>query len=74
MGDSMGATELAFNKMLTPAEKNKIAMNQMKNALMDLRGVVAPVVMATAQAVKSFTSWWNGSVMGRKPLQSMPSR
>lgn len=66
MGDSMGATELAFNKMLTPAEKNKIAMNQMKNALMDLRGVVAPVVMATAQAVKSFTSWWNGLSDGQK--------
>lgn len=66
MGDSMGATELAFNKMLTPAEKNKIAMNQMKNALMDLRGVVAPVVMATAQAVKSSTSWWNGLSDGQK--------
>lgn len=66
IGDSMGATELAFNKMLTPAEKNKIAMNQMKNALMDLRGVVAPVVMATAQAVKSFTSWWNGLSDGQK--------
>lgn len=66
MGDSMGATELVFNKMLTPAEKNKIAMNQMKNALMDLRGVVAPVVMATAQAVKSFTSWWNGLSDGQK--------
>lgn len=66
MGNSMGATELAFNKMLTPAEKNKIAMNQMKNALMDLRGVVAPVVMATAQAVKSFTSWWNGLSDGQK--------
>lgn len=66
MGDSMGATELAFNKMLTPAEKNKIAMNQMKNALMDLRGVVAPVVMATAQAVKAFTSWWNGLSDGQK--------
>lgn len=66
MGDSMGATELAFNKMLTPAEKNKIAMNQMKNALMDLRGVVAPVVMATAQAVKAFTSWWNSLSDGQK--------
>lgn len=66
MGDSMGATELAFNKMLTPAEKNKIAMNQMKNALMDLRGVVAPVVMATAQAVKAFTGWWNGLSDGQK--------
>lgn len=66
MGDSMGATELAFNKMLTPAEKNKIAMNQMKNALMDLRGVVAPVVLATAQAVKAFTSWWNGLSDGQK--------
>ena len=59
MGNSMGATELAFNKMLTPAEKNKIAMNQLKNALMDLRGVVAPVVLATAQTVKTFTGWWN---------------
>lgn len=66
MGNSMGATELAFNKMLTPAEKNKIAMNQMKNALMDLRGVVAPVVMATAQAVKAFTSWWNNLSDGQK--------
>ncbi|MCB5829224.1 MAG: phage tail tape measure protein [Acidaminococcus intestini] len=66
IGDSMGATELAFNKMLTPAEKNKIAMNQMKNALMDLRGVVAPVVMATAQAVKAFTGWWNGLSDGQK--------
>lgn len=66
MGNSMGATELAFNKMLTPAEKNKIAMNQMKNALMDLRGVVAPVVMATAQAVKAFTGWWNGLSDGQK--------
>ena len=66
MGTSMGATELAFNKMLTPAEKNKIAMNQMKNALMDLRGVVAPVVMATAQAVKAFTGWWNGLSDGQK--------
>ena len=66
IGDPMGATELAFNKMLTPAEKNKIAMNQMKNALMDLRGVVAPVVMATAQAVKAFTGWWNGLSDGQK--------
>lgn len=66
IGDSMGATELAFNKMLTSAEKNKIAMNQMKNALMDLRGVVAPVVMATAQAVKAFTGWWNGLSDGQK--------
>ncbi|MCH4097470.1 MAG: phage tail tape measure protein [Acidaminococcus provencensis] len=66
MGNSMGATELAFNKMLTPAEKNKIAMNQMKNALMDLRGVVAPVVMATAQAVKAFAGWWNGLSDGQK--------
>lgn len=66
MGNSMGATELAFNKMLTPAEKNKIAMNQMQNALMDLRGVVAPVVAATAQAVRAFTSWWNGLSDGQK--------
>lgn len=69
IGDSMGATELAFNKMLTPAEKNKIAMNQMKNALMDLRGVVAPVVMATAQAVKAFTGWWNGLSDGQKAFE-----
>lgn len=66
MSDSGGATELAFNKMLTPAQKNQIAMNAMKNALMGLRGVVAPVVMATAQAVKTFTGWWNGLSDGQK--------
>lgn len=66
MQGSTGATELAFNKMLTPAQKNQIAMNALKNAMMDLRGVVAPVVLATANAVRTFTRTWNGLSDGQK--------
>lgn len=57
MNNSAGATEQAFYKLLTPAEQNKIAMNQLKNATMDLAQGLTPLLKGTAQLVGAFAKW-----------------
>lgn len=43
MGKSTGATESAYKKMLTPAEKMNISFNKIKNSLLKFGGALAPV-------------------------------
>ena len=57
MNNSAGATEEAFYKLLTPSEQNQIAMNQLKNATMDLAQGLTPLLKGTAQLVGSFAKW-----------------
>ena len=57
MKNSSGTTEEAFYKLLTPSEQNKIAMNQLKNATMDLAQGLTPLLKGTAQLVGAFAKW-----------------
>jgi TP901 family phage tail tape measure protein len=53
MGDSNGITEQSFYKLLTPAKQNQIALNQLKNAAMDMASGLTPLLRATTVLMKN---------------------
>ena len=58
--NSSGATEEAFYKLLTPSQQNEIALNQLRNAGMDLAEGLTPILKGTAGLVKDFAAWLKG--------------
>lgn len=68
MNKSSGATEEAYNKLLTPAEQNRIAMNQLKNAGMELAQGLTPLLRSTAIAMKYFADALNNMTPAQKEL------
>ncbi len=62
MGSSSGATEVAFEKLNTKSNKTKIAINQVKNAGIELGQTILsstqPAIEKVTSKVKEFTQWF----------------
>lgn len=68
MQNSTGATAEAYEKMLTPAEKSRIAMNQLKNAGMELGVGLTPILARTTLLMKAVAGWLNRLTPAQKEM------
>lgn len=68
MADSAGMTREAYEKMLTPSEQMQIAMNQLKNAGMDLAVSFTPYFKAMSMRVKELAAWFRTLTPEQKAL------
>lgn len=72
MRNSSGATEIAFEKLQTKSVLIEKAINQLKNALIDLGGtlmdVLAPLIEQAAEAIAGFVEWFSNLSDGAKEL------
>lgn len=68
MADSAGMTQEAYEKMLTPSEQMQIAMNQLKNAGMDLAVSFTPYFKAMSMRVKELAAWFRSLTPEQKTL------
>lgn len=63
MGDSAGATQIAFDKLDTTSNKTKIALNQLQNSGVELGGTILetlmPFIIDLTGKVKDATTWFN---------------
>jgi phage tail tape measure protein, TP901 family, core region len=66
--NSSGATAEAFDAMMTPAQKTRIAMNQLKNAGMDLGAGMAPILKRTTVILKSLANTLNAMSPAQKEM------
>lgn len=51
MGDATGATQAAYEKMLTPAERMNIAFNKIKNSLIQFGAALTPTFEKVANSI-----------------------
>lgn len=72
MRNSSGATEIAFEKLQTKSVLIEKAINQLKNALINLGGtlmdVLAPLIEQAAEAIAGFVEWFSNLSDGAKEL------
>ncbi|WP_196606495.1 phage tail tape measure protein [Pectinatus frisingensis] len=68
MANSTGATQEAYEKLLTPAERNRIAMNQLKNAGMELGAGLTPILKRTAILMQDVAHVLNNMSPAQKEL------
>nr|DAH59382.1 MAG TPA: minor tail protein [Caudoviricetes sp.] len=68
MAQSAGMTREAYEKMLTPSEQMQIAMNQLKNAGMDLAVSFTPYFKAMSLRVKELAAWFRSLTPEQKAL------
>ena len=68
MAQSAGMTREAYEKMLTPSEQMQIAMNQLKNAGMDLAVSFTPYFKAMSMRVKELAAWFRALTPEQKAL------
>lgn len=68
MAKSAGMTREAYEKMLTPSEQMQIAMNQLKNAGMDLAVSFTPYFKAMSMRVKELAAWFRTLTPEQKTL------
>lgn len=68
MAQSAGMTREAYEKMLTPSEQMQIAMNQLKNAGMDLAVSFTPYFKAMSMRVKELAAWFRTLTPEQKTL------
>lgn len=68
MAQSAGMTREAYEKMLTPSEQMQIAMNQLKNAGMDLAVSFTPYFKAMSMRVKELATWFRTLTPEQKTL------
>lgn len=68
MAQSAGMTREAYEKMLTPSEQMQIAMNQLKNAGMDLAVSFTPYFKAMSMRVKELAAWFRALTPEQKML------
>lgn len=68
MAQSAGMTREAYEKMLTPSEQMQIAMNQLKNAGMDLAVSFTPYFKAMSMRVKELAAWFRSLTPEQKTL------
>ena len=63
MGNSAGATQSAFDKLDTTSNKVNIALNQVKNAGIELGGTILdmlmPYIEGLAEKIQAVTTWFN---------------
>ena len=68
MAKSAGMTREAYEKMLTPSEQMQLAMNQLKNAGMDLAVSFTPYFKAMSMRVKELAAWFRTLTPEQKAL------
>lgn len=72
MQNSTGATETAFGKLNTNSYTIQKALNQLKNTAIELgsaiMSVLAPIIMALAEKIQAFTTWFSGLSDGTKKM------
>lgn len=72
MHNSTGATETAFGKLNTNSYTIQKALNQLKNTAIELgsaiMSVLAPIIMALAEKIQAFTTWFSGLSDGTKKM------
>ena len=68
MAQSAGMAREAYEKMLTPSEQMQIAMNQLKNAGMDLAVSFTPYFKAMSLRVKELAAWFRSLTPEQKTL------
>ena len=68
MAQSAGMTREAYEKMLTPSEQMQIAMNQLKNAGMDLAVSFTPYFKTMSLRVKELAAWFRSLTPEQKTL------
>lgn len=72
MQNSTGATETAFGKLNTNSYTIQKAFNQLKNTAIEfgsaIMSVLAPILIALADKVQAFTSWFSGLSEGTKKM------
>lgn len=66
MRNSSGATTEAYDKLLTPSQRTAIALNQLKNAGMDLAAGLAPVIARTSMYIKKLAGVINNMTPAQK--------
>lgn len=72
MQNSTGATETAFGKLNTNSYTIQKAFNQLKNTAIEfgtaIMNVLAPILMALAEKIQAFTTWFSGLADGTKQM------
>lgn len=72
MQNSTGATETAFGKLNTNSYTIQKALNQLKNTAIELgsavMSVLAPIILALAEKIQAFTTWFSGLSDGTKKM------
>ena len=72
MQNSTGATETAFGKLNTNSYTIQKAFNQLKNTAIEfgsaIMSVLAPILIALADKIQAFTSWFSGLLEGTKKM------
>lgn len=72
MGESAGATAQAIEKLETPSQKAKVAINEVKNTGIELGNTILtmlqPAIKSISEKVKSFSTWFSGLSDGSKKL------
>lgn len=72
MQNSTGSTQTAFDKLQTNSYTIQKALNQLKNTAIELgtaiMSVLAPILMALAEKIQAFTTWFSGLSEGTKKM------
>ena len=72
MQNSTGATETAFGKLNTNSYTIQKAFNQLKNTAIEfgtaIMSVLAPILMALAEKIQAFTTWFSRLSDGTKKM------
>lgn len=66
--NSNGAAAESYEAMMTPAQKTRIAMNELKNAGMDLGAGMAPILKRTTALLKSIANTLNAMSPAQKEM------
>lgn len=74
MASSAGATEEAYRKLLTPAEQNAIAMNQLRNAAMELSQGLTPLLRSTTVLMKQLAEWLDSLTDAQREMLAYTAR
>lgn len=72
MNNSTGATDTAFNKLQTDSYTVQLAVNKLKNTMIELGAVImqvlAPVLEALSGMVSGLTKWFSSLSAGQKQI------
>ena len=60
MNNSLGATEIAFEKLQTPGEQARISWNKLKNIAIELGDILLPIVVSIAEVVGNLAEKFAG--------------
>jgi len=66
--NSSGAAAAGYDAMMTPAQKTRIALNELKNAGMDLGAGMAPLLLRTSALMKSLAKTLDAMTPAQKEM------